>query len=75
MKKSVKTLIVLGASVMLLGSQVCFAGNQSRKTNQTSTTNMNQAGGNGTMNRKTTQTRTSSTVRSTTQTQSQSGSK
>ena len=74
MKKTMKTLVVLGASIVLLGSQVCFAaGNQTRKTNQTNTTNMNQAGGNGTMNRKATQTKIRSVVRWTTQPQSQFG--
>lgn len=30
MKKTMKTLVVLGASIVLLGSQVCFAGSQNQ---------------------------------------------
>jgi hypothetical protein len=35
MKKTIKTLVVLGASIVLLGSQVCFAGNGTVNRNRT----------------------------------------
>ena len=38
MKKTMKTLVVLGASIVLFGSQVCFAG----KTHTTRTTTQAQ---------------------------------
>jgi hypothetical protein len=39
MKKTMKTLIVLGASIVLLGSQVCFAGSGNGPNARTRTSN------------------------------------
>jgi hypothetical protein len=48
MKKTIKTLVVLGASIVLLGSQVCFAGNSYQYKNQSATKKTTQSAYKGT---------------------------
>ena len=77
MKKTIKTLIVLGASIVLLGSQVCFAGNG--PTTRTRTSNFqyksptSKGGTTGSQTRKTTRSQTWTSTGSAKQNKSQTG--